>query len=94
MAVDPVDDTPRGYLLTRERGVRHRGPDPLHSAWMDPRDQQRALPDGLNCTVCDESVPSERMGSYRGDTRGLVERLHGSGGSSRGAWSVDRGRRP
>ena len=126
---------------------------------MDPRDQQRALPDGMTCTVCDEPVPADRMrllarrddltfvqlecsgcgssslefvvsgpeietapapaaapvdghsasppaisyadvramrqflDSYRGDTRGLMERFHGSGRSSRGAWSVDRGRR-
>ena len=28
---------------------------------MDPRDQLRALPDGMTCTVCDEPVPAERV---------------------------------
>ncbi len=28
---------------------------------MDPRDQLRALPDGMDCTVCDEPVPSGRV---------------------------------
>ncbi|MES2210642.1 MAG: hypothetical protein V4515_10730 [Chloroflexota bacterium] len=28
---------------------------------MDPRDHLRALPDGLACTVCDESVPGDRI---------------------------------
>lgn len=28
---------------------------------MDPRDHLRALPDGLACTVCDETVPAERI---------------------------------
>ncbi len=28
---------------------------------MDPRDHLRALPDGLVCTVCDETVPAERI---------------------------------
>lgn len=28
---------------------------------MDPRDPQRALPDGLTCTVCHEAVPSDRI---------------------------------
>lgn len=128
---------------------------------MDPRDPQRALPDGTTCTVCDEPVPADRirllacrddltfvhvecagcgstslefvvsgpedqpaaapaattafdghpaaspppisyadvramrefLDSYRGDARRLVERLHGSGRSSRGVWSIDRGRR-
>ena len=33
----------------------------LHSAWMDPRDPLRALPDGLFCTVCNEPVPADRI---------------------------------
>lgn len=28
---------------------------------MDPRDQLRAIPDGMDCTVCDEPVPSGRI---------------------------------
>jgi len=28
---------------------------------MAPRDPQRALPDGLNCTVCNEPVPADRI---------------------------------
>lgn len=28
---------------------------------MDPRDPLRALPDGLFCTVCNETVPADRI---------------------------------
>jgi len=28
---------------------------------MDPLDHRLALPDGLQCTVCDERVPAERL---------------------------------
>lgn len=47
--------------------------DPLHSAWMDPRDQLRALPDGMACTVCDEPVPAERMLLARRDDMTFVQ---------------------
>src|SRR3970040_2031928 len=54
-------DTPWGYRQQDGSLVVAVRTDPLHYAWMDPRDQLRALLDGTTCTVCHEPVPAERI---------------------------------
>jgi hypothetical protein len=52
---------PPGGIFDKSGGDTVSRAEPLHSAWMDPRDHLRALLDGMACTVCDAPVPAERI---------------------------------